>query len=902
MIFSLTGCENLPPSEFPGVQHELRAFSVKAVTFSYRALLHGVVFLWWMVFAQAAFAQSAPSRASLDSNNVLFEIRIGQYALTDSLTAFQFGQKIFLPLGEMSSLMTIAIRAYPQEGTGRGFVRGESTSFSLNTANRTVTIGEKTSSFDAADILRQDDDIYVESKLLGSWLLVDFEINLSSLTVKLNPREPLPLQARLARESKLGGLDGRTKPEELNYPRRPNPYRLLDTPAIDQTISLGAQRGNSVHSNNASYTTYIRGDLAGLQASAFLSDTNQRNTRQRRFTVGRSDPQGELLGPLRARSFALGNVSVPGVANISRGSDFGKGFSFGNVPLDRSTRFASQTLQGDLPPGWDVELYLNNALIGYQQSRGDGRYFFDDLALVYGSNDFRLVFHGPQGQIRVERKNFLLDETLNEPGSFYYNLASSSDAAGLQRATASAEVGLSKFLTGTLGVVNLEGLNRVRQNYTSTGLHGFLGGALLAGNLTQQANGGTLSDLSARTRLGGISVGWNHLQLKDFTSELFPLSADPVRSRDRLRFDGLLSPGPIGDFPFTLELQHDRLRSGAKVLDARALLSASVGAATVSNLIHVSRNQGVGSVDGAFQVSGNVGRFRVGAQAGYLIQPKAELSALAVSADRALAAGYLLNISSSYTFQDSVFRLTSSLNKSFGGYAVALTAGLTSRREFNVGIQIFTSVARDPRRSQWMFGAIPGAESGAISARVFVDSNGNGVMDDGEEPVRNVGFLVNSSSHPVRTDASGIAYVGHLLGNRNTDISVNPATVEDPQLVSALKGVRITPRPGNASQIDFPLVLTGEIDGTVYLVSGGRKRGVGNVLIELLDASGTVVKQTRSGSDGFYVLVEVQPGSYSLRVGEEQLKELKLSYAGPTKITMSPKGVFVNGQDFSLQR
>ncbi|WP_348069322.1 hypothetical protein [Polaromonas sp.] len=868
----------------------------------FKPLFHSVVF-FLSVLAQPAFAQPALSKApSLDSNTVLFEVRIGQHVLTDSLNAFQFGQKIFLPLGEMSSLMTIAIRAYPEEGAGRGFVRGESRTFSLNTGNRTVTLGDKTSTFDGTDILSRDDDIYVESKLLADWLLVDFDVNLSSLTVKLNPREPLPLQARLARESQLGGLAGRSKPEELNYPRRDNPYRLVDTPFIDQTISLGAQRGNSLHSNNASYTTYIRGDLAGLQASAFLSGTNQSNSSQSRFTVGRSDPAGDLLGPLRARSFALGNVSVPGVANISRSSDFGNGFSLGNVPLDRSTRFASHTLQGDLPPGWDVELYLNNALIGYQQARGDGKYSFDDLTLVYGANEFRLVFHGPQGQIRVERKSFLLDGSLNEPGSFYYNLASNNDAAGLQHSAAMAELGLSKFLTGTLGMVNLEGLNQTRQNYTSMGLNGFVGGALLVGNLTQQANGGTLSELSARTRLAGISVGWNHLQLKDFTSELFPLSADPVRSRDRLRFDGLISPESLGDFPFTLELQRDRLQSGARVIDARALLSTSLGAATLTNLLHVSRNQGARSVDGAFQVSGNAGQFRVGAQASYLVQPKAQLSALAVSADHALGGGYLLNVSSAYTFQDSVFRLSSSLNKNFGGYAVALTGGVTSRREFTVGIQIFTSVAREPRRSQWMMDAVPAAESGAISARVFIDSNGNGVMDDGEEPVKNVGFLVNSSNHPVRTDASGIAYVGHLLGNRNADISVNQATVEDPQLVSSLKGVRVTPRPGNIGQIDFPLVLTGEIDGTVYLVSNERKRGVGNVLIELVDASGEVVTQTRSGSDGFYVLVEVQPGNYSLRVGEEQLNELKLAYSGPRKVSMSPKGVFVNGQDFSLQR
>lgn len=873
------------------------------MTSLFKSLFHGVIFLLLWVLAYPAFAQPTPSKApSLDSNTVLFEIGIDQHVLTDSLNAFQFGQKIFLPLGEMSSLMTIAIRAYPDEGAGRGFVRGESRTFSLNVGNKTVTLGEKTSTFDAADILRRDDDIYVESRLLADWLLVDFEVNLNSLTIKLKPREPLPLQARLAREAGLSGLAARSRPEELNYPRRDNPYRLVDAPFIDQTVSLGAQRGNSLQSNSASYTTYIRGDLAGLQASAFLSGTNQSNSRQSRFTVGRSDPQGELLGPLRARSFSLGNVSVPGVSNISRSSDFGKGFSVGNLPLERSTRFASHTLQGDLPPGWDVELYLNNALIAYRQSRGDGKYSFDDLTLVYGANEFRLVFHGPQGQIRVERQNFSLDESLNVPGSFYYNLASNSDTTGLKRSAALAEWGLSKFLTGTLGVVDLEGLDRTRQNYTSLGLNGFAGNALLVGNLTQQANGGSLSEIGARTRLGGISVGWSHLQLKDFTSELFPLSADPVRSRDRIRFDGLISPDLLGALPFTLEFQRDRLQSGARVLDARALLSTSLAAATLTNLLHVSSTQSARSVDGAFQIGGNVGQFRVGAQVSYLVRPVAKLSALAVSADHALAGGYLLNVSSAYTFQDSVLRLTSSLNKSFGGYALAFTGGVTSRREFTVGIQVFTSVAREPRRSQWMLDAVPGAESGAVSARVFVDRNGNGVMDDDEELVKNVGFLVNSSNHPVRTDASGIAYMRHLPGNRNIDIAVNPATVEDPQMVSSLKGVRVTPRPGNTTQIEFPLVLTGEIDGTVYLESNGRKRGVGNVLIELVDSSGKVAAQTRSGSDGFYVLVEVRPGNYSLRVGEEQLNELKLAYAGPLRITMSPKGVFVNGQDFLLQR
>lgn len=858
--------------------------------------------LGWLALTSLALSQPSLNKAqSLDSNTVLLEVQLDGRALTESLNAFQLGKKTFLPLGEMSGLLTIAIRAYPAEGAARGFVRGEGKTFSLNVANRIAAIAEQSTTFDAADVIIQEDDIYVESKLLASWLLVDFEVDLSSLSAKAKPRVPLPIQGRFAREARSASLNGPAPVVELNYPRIDNPYKLVDIPFVDQTLSLGAQRGNGNNSNSATSTTYVRGDLAGLQASLYNFESNQSGSRQSRFTVGRSDPRGELLGPLGARAFALGNVSVPGVANISSGSDIGNGFSVSNLPLDRPTRFGSQSLQGDLPPGWDVELYLNNVLIGYQQAQADGKYSFNDIRLVYGANEIRLVFHGPQGQLRVERKSFLLDGSQNEPGTFYYNLASNRDTLGLRHSAATAEYGISKTLTGTLGLVDFDTANGQRSSYTSVGLQGYTDNAVLFGNLTRQSNGGSLYELTARTRIGSVSAAFSHLQLKDFTSAAFPVSTDPVKRRDDIRLDGLLMTQSLGDLPFTMQLRRDRLQSGASILDARGLLSTSIALATVSNLLHVSSGNGTRSIDGTLQISGNIGSFRVGGQASYLIKPETKLSALAISADQALGPGYVMNLSAGYTFTDSTLRLASSLTRSFGDYAVALTGGISSKKEIFVGLQIFTGIARDPRRSQWVFDAVPLAESGSVSARAFIDRNGNGILDPGEETVNNVGFLVNTANHPARTDATGNAYIGHLLSNRETDISINPSTIENPQLTPALKGVRVVPRPGNVTSVDFPLAQTGEIDGTVSLSANGRKRGVGNVLVELVDASGKVVAESRSGSDGFFIVVEVLPGTYTLRINEAQLEDLKLRYSGAKSLTMSPQGTFINGQDFLLE-
>jgi len=420
-------------------------------------------------------------------------------------------------------------------------------------------------------------------------------------------------------------------------------------------------------------------------------------------------------------------------------------------------------------------------------------------------------------------------------------------------------------------------------------------------NLTRQSNGGSLYELTARTRIGNVSSAFSRLQLQDFTSAAFPSANDPVKSRDDMRLDGLLSAPLLGNLPFTLQFSRSRLQSGAGVLDARLLLSTSVTSATVSKMLHVSGGNGARSVDGTVQIGGNVGSFRVGGQASYLLKPEAKISALALTTDRALGPGYVMNLSASYIFAGSTLRLTSSLSRSFGEYAVGLTGGISSKKEIFFGLQIYTGIARDPRRSQWLFDAVPLAESGSVSARAFIDRNGNGLLDPGEETLKNVGFLINTANHPARTDAEGYAYIGHLLSNRETSISINPATIEDPQLSAALKGVRLVPRPGNVTSVDFPLALTGEIDGTVSLFANGRKRGVGNVLIELVDATGKVVAETRSGSDGFFILVEVLPGIYNLRVSDAQLTDLKLRYSGSRSLTVAPQGAFLNGQDFLLE-
>jgi hypothetical protein len=85
--------------------------------------------------------------------------------------------------------------------------------------------------------------------------------------------------------------------------------------------------------------------------------------------------------------------------------------------------------------------------------------------------------------------------------------------------------------------------------------------------------------------------------------------------------------------------------------------------------------------------------------------------------------------------------------------------------------------------------------------------------------------------------------------------------------------VRLVPRPGKINAVDFAVIMTAEIDGTVYLFNRQqRARGLGDIELELVDGNGKVVRRTKSASDGYYVVPSVPPGDYSLRVPRGQLK------------------------------
>lgn len=871
-----------------------------------RVLFQACLVSWAMLHGAPATAQTglAAQAASLlncgDSEDLLLELRLDGHVLSSGLVAHCAGQRVTLPLGEVARLLSLAIRVEPGRGTADGFVLDERRSFHLDAQRRVVALSDRQESLEASEVEVRSDDLYVAPEALARWLPADFDIDFAASRLAVRAREPLPLQGRLERERRGQPVAAAGNGVDPALPFIEMPYQLWQIPAVDLTVGANATRGAEGTSASGNATAYLTGDLLGLQSEAYLSGSTQPSHSQRlRLRLGRDDPEGHLLGPLHARSFALGSVSMAALDHVAHTSSMGNGLLLSNVAPTQSLNYGRETLQGDLPPGWDVELYVNEVLYGYQQARADGRYRFDDIALIYGRNDFRLVFHGPQGQLRVEQQSRHLDQATLPTGSFYYRLAAQEGPAHERRAVALFDWGLASGVSVSAGLSSLP-LEGAQHHFASLVGRALTDAMLLSAQVVA-TQAGSLADLGLKTQLGTWRIDLGRVALtRNFVSEEYRASTDGVKYRDHLRLDGRIPLTWLAPLPVTLETVRERLRSGQTSTDTAARMSGAWRAVFVTQQLRWQSQAGLESITGSTQLSSRVASLGVRGGVGYLFKQGLQISDGSVGLEYSLSKGLTLtggivrNVDSAETHYNAAF------TKTVGEYGLGVVAGHTSKGDTTVGVQLTMALAAEPRQGILHLSALPMAGSGAVLAHVFLDRDQDGVAGPGDEPLAGVAFNVDGSRQVVRTDAQGLAYIDGLTPGQQIALAVDPGSLEDPQWLSLRPGVRLTPRPGARYRLEFGIAVTGDIDGTVRIVDGGQRRGLAGCELELLDQAHQVVRKAVSEPDGHYGFEGVPVGTYMLRVIPSQSSPQPAGRDVRRIVTLAPDGALLEGIDFEL--
>jgi hypothetical protein len=193
------------------------------------------------------------------------------------------------------------------------------------------------------------------------------------------------------------------------------------------------------------------------------------------------------------------------------------------------------------------------------------------------------------------------------------------------------------------------------------------------------------------------------------------------------------------------------------------------------------------------------------------------------------------------------------------------------------------------------------ATHGSVSARVFMDTDMDGVYSDDEQGISDINFRVNNGYNAAHTDSAGIAFITGLREHQPVNLTLADGSLTDPSWSAAIEGVRITPRPGQTIELDFPILVTGEIDGTVRLEKSGKLIGAGSVTVELVDEQGRIIKTVNTEYDGYYTMSNVLPGTYRVQIASAQTTQLGLKVTAPARFTIDADTLYANGLDFILR-
>jgi hypothetical protein len=835
----------------------------------------------------------------------LLAVRLDGMVLSEAMPCYQTVEGTLVPLGALCELLGLAIQVDPVRGVAEGFFIREGRRFLLDTRVQRVRVEGRERTYDPQRVRVARQDILVETGLLATWLPIDLVLEPYEGLLRVRPREPLPLQQRWVRQQRIGQNRERMGAWAPAGPLAPTPRTLWDMPFTDQTLTVASSPSSAVGNRLwVQHTAYLVTELLYSEVAARLTQSTGSEGMELHGRAARRDPDGGLLGPLHAREVAGGEIVFPGQDLLSR-SVTSDGVIVSNFPLSQPTQFDQHTFQGSLPPGWEVELYRNGAIIAYRQADASGMYAFENVPLLYGRNVFQRVFYGPHGQRRAEDDVFEVGRDLTPPGESWYRFAASGAGSEAERSLAEWNRGLTKRVSTEVNLASIR-LRGTLHRYGVAGLSLLTGRVLGRLSVGGDAAGGRVASADVQTRRAGVGMRLRHTRAEGFHSDALNVVARR-RGISVLRVDAVLHPPRLPRLPLVVEFSHDHADPADGVDQVVGRLAGSSRGLSVSNQATWTRVRSATQPvrersSGQLLVNRRMRRFSLRGELEYRMTGSENPSAVSLVTDLSAGRNSVVGAGVRRELDTGRLRYQVGYQRSEGRLGVGIQSSYIPGVGFAGSVQFTLGLNREPRTGAWSRHARPIADAGAVSAGVFLDANGNGVMDPGETPIEDADLLLENNSDLGRTDSAGVAFVSNLAGDRPMNLSVAPASLADPQWILDPPAVQIVPRAGKVSRVDFAVLLSGEVAGTVRMRSAAGMIPAAGVTLELVPVDGTrAVRVTRSDYDGFYNFAELRPGYYTLRVPAAATQRRGLGAVPERALVIDRSGPVLDGVDFLLE-
>lgn len=909
-----------------------------------RYYIYGVLFalIFCGIFTSAMAQDTDDAQAVIDdisfverSDNdlLIIELRVGRrIVLLDAMFAYLTRGKIFIPLSETLTAIDFPIQVEPGDGTAEGWFLRESNTFSLDAVRHEVIISGQKKKIPADRIEMHYDDIFVDADLFAEWFPLNVEAKVSNQSVLFFSETPLPIEQKIERQNKQERLQNKQDYaiELPDYPLVNPDYVPIAWPVFDIRLNSTLSSTSTDTSVNTNGSVLWAGDLGYQSSSIFFSGDDNQGLSNVRMQFGRSDPDGKLISGLDLTEYEFGDVFTEQVPLVASGRS-GVGITLSSFPLERANDFNRVTLRGDIQIDWEVEVYRNDELIAFQQASDDGRYEFIDLPLIGGLNIIKLKFYGPYGEVREEIKRYLVSNQITEPGQTYYRVGAvandelvwdvsenSSDAPnkGDINVVAQVEHGIMQNFSVDAAVASITSDDTgERREYISVGTKNTWKGIFATTQFGRAFDDdGLAMQFGLDTSLDEWSLSAEHRQFNDFISDETNTS-NPIVQTTRFGVNTSFKPDSeyIPRFLVSGTVQRDKTDNGTVDYDVSQRLSTFVGRTSISHVFNYGRsslNSIEDTLDGSIFTSMFAEKLSLRGEVGYSVKPIKEFNSISLTSDYRLKKDVRARFGVNRQLGTSANTTYSfGLNRKFEQFVLGITSSYDTNENLSIGMNMSLSAGREPRENDWRLTANQLSQDGLVSARVFLDNDQDKAYSEGDVLLEDIGFKkFGGKDRENFTNEEGIALITGITGNKITPLEPDPSTFLDPYWLSLEEGYNMLLRPGRTALVEFPLIPTGEVDGTIYLIGYDREGNqrvdpVSQTRVQLLDNNNQVVKEEVSAFDGFYLFTSVPLGAYTVRVASDQLQSLDLvMLKGDYSAVLTSDELIVSGVDVNVIR
>jgi hypothetical protein len=582
-----------------------------------------------------------------------------------------------------------------------------------------------------------------------------------------------------------------------------------------------------------------------------------------------------------------------------------------NRPAARRYFFASENLEGIVPPGSTSDLYLGGALIDYQRVDENGQYSFPSL-LTYGVSRFDVHTFDTLGLEQMTEYHLVVPATMIPPGEVQYDIIggkihplSSKEYYG----NANVQWGVNSRLTMGIGVDYFDS----RVFSVNRKFHPML---TATARLTQLLTGDFIFAPTAFSR--------------STLSLTFPSTAGAALAYTKYALQPFYNPRSIDEeatLAVSLPVSGPGYRMSLDILGRQTIF-----------MNHRERTLQP-------TLSGQIGIFsprvthrRVYTWQGLPNDPTVD-AVTTLSLGIRAPAQFLFRGTTHYYHYDHGFRdIRLELSKRFSReiwlqifydrsvITQSSVAGLQFVYYFPFTLlrTIIGVGSGGYRASESVSGSIGySAESGDfyldyLSNRVgfggmviqpFVDLNGDGIQESGEESITKATIHTQSiqGSQYLRYHQSYGFTLRHTLPYEQYVLSLDQQSLDNPLWVPRFNNFAVISEPNQFRKVSLPVIVGGVIRGRVETQTEGKTIPAEGIVITIQseDSSATIhYKSTATTySTGEYEFIAVPPGRYIIAMNERLIGDLgyrTTQVSRTIEVQVKPEGDEVNDVNFML--